>query len=58
MVRTLSRQECEEVKRRLEFVNEIVGGVVPQGITIQRLIKAFKSKCQNGILAGYPVVRC
>ncbi len=38
----------------LEFVNEIVGGVIPREF-IQPVQKGFEEAMKNGVLAGYPV---
>ncbi len=38
-----------------EFVNEIVGGVIP-GVFIPAVEKGVREKMDNGIIAGYPVV--
>ncbi len=40
-----------------EFVNEIVGGVVPREY-IPAVDKGVKEQMENGVLAGYPVVDC
>ena len=39
----------------LEFVNEIVGGTVPQGI-YPSIEKGISEQMQNGVLAGYPLL--
>ena len=38
-----------------EFVNDIVGGVVPKEY-IPAVDKGIKEAMENGVLAGYPVV--
>jgi elongation factor G len=40
-----------------EFVNEIVGGVVPREY-IPAVDKGAKEQMENGVIAGYPVVDC
>ncbi len=40
-----------------EFVNEIVGGVVPKDY-IPAVGKGIAEQMQNGVLAGYPLVDC
>jgi len=40
-----------------EFVNEIVGGVVPKDY-ISSVGKGIEEQMQNGVLAGYPLVDC
>ena len=47
--------EPQEEGEGYEFVNEIVGGVVPKEY-IPAVDKGIKSKCNNGVLAGYPVL--
>ena len=39
----------------LEFVNEIVGGLVPRGY-IAAVNKGIEEQMQNGVLAGYPLL--
>ncbi|MFQ5584452.1 MAG: elongation factor G, partial [Calditrichia bacterium] len=39
----------------IEFVNAIVGGVIP-GKFIPAVEKGARETCQNGVMAGYPVV--
>jgi elongation factor G len=41
-------------KQGLEFVNEIVGGVIPREF-IAPVQKGFEEAMKNGILAGYPI---
>ena len=45
------------MQRRMlsSFVNEIVGGVVPKEY-IPAVRKVLKSRCKNGVLAGYPLL--
>ncbi len=40
-----------------EFVNAIVGGVVPKEY-IQAVDKGVREQMENGVIAGYPVVDC
>ena len=42
-------------RRKLEFVNEIVGGVVPREY-IPAVQKGIEEQMQNGVLAGYPLL--
>ncbi|ROH92015.1 elongation factor G [Stagnimonas aquatica] len=49
------RIEPNEVGKGYEFVNEIVGGVVPKEF-IPAVDKGLKDAIKNGVLAGYPVV--
>ena len=44
----------KEVKNGLQFVNNIVGGVIPKEF-IPAIQKGFESAMKNGPLAGYPV---
>lgn len=44
----------EDGKEGLEFVNKIVGGVIPKEF-IPSIEKGFKSAMKNGPLAGFPV---
>lgn len=49
------RIEPQEPGFGYEFVNEIVGGVVPKEY-IPAVDKGIQEQMQNGVLAGYPVV--
>lgn len=49
------RIEPKEPGSGFEFVNEIVGGVVPREY-IPAVEKGVKEQMENGIIAGYPVV--
>lgn len=49
------RMEPLEAGKGYEFVNEIVGGVIPREY-IPAIDKGIKEQMQNGVLAGYPVV--
>jgi elongation factor G len=51
----LLRLEPQETGKGYEFVNEIVGGVVPKEY-IPAVDKGIREQMENGILAGYPVV--
>ncbi|SFE63123.1 elongation factor G [Thermoflexibacter ruber] len=44
----------EDDKEGLEFVNEIVGGVIPKEF-IPAIQKGFENAMKNGVLAGFPV---
>ncbi|GAB4200527.1 MAG: elongation factor G [Thermoflexibacter sp.] len=44
----------EDGKEGLEFVNEIVGGVIPKEF-IPAIQKGFENAMKNGVLAGFPV---
>ncbi len=44
----------EDEKEGLEFVNEIVGGVIPKEF-IPAVEKGFGQAMTNGVLAGYPI---
>jgi elongation factor G len=46
--------ETKEIKAGLEFVNGIVGGVIPKEF-IQPVQKGFQEAMKNGPLAGYPI---
>lgn len=48
------RELKEGDKEGLEFVNDIVGGVIPREF-IQPIQKGFESAMVNGPLAGYPI---
>jgi elongation factor G len=45
----------DEGKEGLEFVNEIVGGVVPREY-IPAIQKGIEEQMKNGVLAGYPLI--
>lgn len=47
-------KDADYEARGLQFVNEIVGGVIPREF-IPAIEKGFKSAMDNGPLAGYPV---
>ena len=49
------RIEPQEPGAGFEFVNEIVGGVVPREY-IPAVEKGIKEQMENGVIAGYPVV--
>lgn len=49
------RIEPQEEGAGYEFVNEIVGGVVPKEF-IPAVDKGIQEQMQNGVLAGYPVL--
>jgi len=51
------RLEPMEQGGGFEFVNEIVGGVVPKDY-IPAVGKGIEEQMQNGVLAGYPLVDC
>lgn len=46
--------ESNEIKPGLDFVNGIVGGVIPKEF-IQPVQKGFQEAMKNGPLAGYPI---
>jgi elongation factor G len=46
--------ETNEIKAGLDFVNGIVGGVIPKEF-IQPVQKGFQEAMKNGPLAGYPI---
>jgi len=48
------RIEPQEQGKGYEFVNEIVGGVVPKEF-IPAVDKGIKEQMENGVLAGYPI---
>ncbi len=47
-------EEGKEKKQGLQFVNEIVGGVIPREF-IPSIQKGFEESMKNGPLAGFPV---
>jgi elongation factor G len=47
--------EPQEEGKGYEFVNEIVGGVIPKEF-IPAVDKGIQEQMQNGVLAGYPVL--
>jgi elongation factor G len=49
------RIEPQEAGKGYEFINEIVGGVVPKEY-IPAVDKGIQEQMTNGIIAGYPVV--
>ena len=49
------RLEPQEAGKGYEFVNAIVGGVIPKEY-IPAVDKGIKEQMQNGVIAGYPVV--
>jgi elongation factor G len=49
------RLEPQESGKGYEFVNEIVGGVVPKEY-IPAVEKGVREQMENGVIAGYPVV--
>ena len=49
------RLEPKEAGTGYEFVNEIVGGVVPKEY-VPAVDKGIREQLENGIIAGYPVV--
>lgn len=46
--------ETKEIKAGLDFINGIVGGVIPKEF-IQPVQKGFQEAMKNGPLAGYPI---
>ncbi len=52
----LSPADAEQEEDGLQFVNQIVGGIIPKEF-IPAIEKGFKSAMDNGPLAGYPVER-
>ena len=49
------RVEPQEQGKGFEFVNEVVGGVVPKDY-IPAVAKGIEEQLQNGVLAGFPLV--
>ena len=49
------RIEPQEPGKGFEFINEIVGGVIPKEY-IPAVEKGVKEQMENGVIAGYPVV--
>ncbi|PIQ43000.1 MAG: elongation factor G [Gammaproteobacteria bacterium CG11_big_fil_rev_8_21_14_0_20_46_22] len=49
------RIEPQEAGKGYEFVNEIVGGVIPREY-IPAIDKGVQEQMQNGVIGGYPVV--
>jgi elongation factor G len=49
------RLEPQESGKGFEFINEIVGGVIPREY-IPAVEKGIKEQMENGVIAGYPVV--
>lgn len=47
--------EPNESGKGYEFLNKIVGGTIPKEF-IPSIDKGIKEACENGVLAGYPVV--
>jgi elongation factor G len=47
--------EPKEKGSGYEFINEIVGGAIPREF-IPAIDKGIKEACENGVLAGYPVI--
>ncbi|WP_298622507.1 elongation factor G [uncultured Legionella sp.] len=47
--------EPQEAGKGYEFINEIVGGVIPKEY-IPAVDKGVQEQLQNGVIAGYPVV--
>ena len=51
----IHHEEGEENPAHYEFVDEIVGGVVPREY-IPAVSKGIEEQMQNGVLAGYPLI--
>lgn len=49
--------KAEDASESLEFINNIVGGVIPGGF-IPAVEKGIRETMEGGILAGFPVVGC
>ncbi|MEM7164492.1 MAG: elongation factor G [Planctomycetota bacterium] len=50
-------EKTEDAGASLEFINSIVGGVIPGGF-IPAVEKGIRETMDSGILAGFPVVGC
>ncbi|MDH4585145.1 elongation factor G [Pseudomonas sp. BN415] len=46
---------ADEGKEGLEFINEVVGGVVPREF-VPAIQKGIEEQMKNGVLAGYPLI--
>jgi elongation factor G len=49
------KMEPQELGKGYEFVNQIVGGVIPKEY-IPAVDKGMQEQMQNGVLAGYPLI--